>query len=53
MSKQRCEYDHMKKTPQGKLEIIFLSFKEKLIKLNTMDLKVSSLYSPFLQEYVE
>ena len=54
-SKQRCEYDHMKKTnkPWGKHKIILLSFKEKLFNLNKMDLKLSSLYSPFWQEYVE
>ena len=47
-SKQRCEYDHLKENkPRGKYKIIFLSFKEKLFKLNTMDSKFFSLYSPF------
>ena len=53
-SKQRCEYDHMKKNKlRGKHKIILLSFKEKLFKLNKMDWKLSSLYSAFWQEYVE
>ena len=33
--------------PGGKRKIKFLSFKEKLLKLNSMDSKLSSLYSPF------
>ena len=39
--------------PRGKHKIILLSFKEKLFDLNKMDLKLSSLYSLFWQEYVE
>ena len=46
------EKKEKKSKPQGKHKIIFWASK-KNHKLNTKDLKLSSLYCPFLQEYIE